>query len=205
VQPLKNFPAFYGTRRFNTVFTRALPIVGNKKQKFMESVNDFISPIGYVKYTTQEFQKYLRTIDFLPLYNEVSVKSKQEIEYLIARLASKAHQTAVEAARLLEHNRKHSWAKALRQHGAAVINHNIVLYTDVYNYSTIETPPAPSWPARSLTRLRAQCLRAQVGIRDWEISFAWFSSTLHRSGCVLHNKNLKIIREMRMKKFALEF
>jgi hypothetical protein len=24
VQPLKNFPAFYGTRRFNTVFTRAL-------------------------------------------------------------------------------------------------------------------------------------------------------------------------------------
>jgi hypothetical protein len=24
VQPLKNFTAFYGTRRFNTVFTRAL-------------------------------------------------------------------------------------------------------------------------------------------------------------------------------------
>jgi hypothetical protein len=24
VQPLKNFPAFYGTRRFKTVFTRAL-------------------------------------------------------------------------------------------------------------------------------------------------------------------------------------
>jgi hypothetical protein len=24
VQPIKNFPAFYGTRRFNTVFTRAL-------------------------------------------------------------------------------------------------------------------------------------------------------------------------------------
>jgi hypothetical protein len=24
MQPLKNFPAFYGTRRFNTVFTRAL-------------------------------------------------------------------------------------------------------------------------------------------------------------------------------------
>jgi glutamate/tyrosine decarboxylase-like PLP-dependent enzyme len=24
VQPLKNFPAFHGTRRFNTVFTRAL-------------------------------------------------------------------------------------------------------------------------------------------------------------------------------------
>jgi hypothetical protein len=24
VQPFKNFPAFHGTRRFNTVFTRAL-------------------------------------------------------------------------------------------------------------------------------------------------------------------------------------
>jgi hypothetical protein len=24
MQPLKNFPSFYGTRRFNTVFTRAL-------------------------------------------------------------------------------------------------------------------------------------------------------------------------------------
>jgi hypothetical protein len=38
--------------------------VGNEKQKFMEGVNDFISPTGYVKYITQAFQKFLRTISF---------------------------------------------------------------------------------------------------------------------------------------------
>jgi hypothetical protein len=29
VQPLENFPAFYGTRRFITVFTRSLKGLGN--------------------------------------------------------------------------------------------------------------------------------------------------------------------------------
>jgi hypothetical protein len=43
MQPLENFPAFHGTQRFSTVFTRALP---NSKNK---NIRDLYRGINYFK------------------------------------------------------------------------------------------------------------------------------------------------------------
>lgn len=70
----------------------------------------------------------------VPLPNGISVESKQEIRRFVDCLYSKAHQAAVEGARLWEQQYdKHPSVKILKHRRAGTLNHLIALCTYVYN------------------------------------------------------------------------